>query len=47
MQQDLKRALQLYREAADGGLAVGKTNIAIMYETGHGVEMDEARAAQL
>ncbi len=39
------RALALYRQAADGGLAEAELNVAVMYDSGRGTARDAALAA--
>jgi len=47
VEQNFKRAHQLYETAAAGGNATAMTSLAAMYMTGKGVEEDMATAAQL
>lgn len=47
MEQDFKRAFELYKLAADQGDPVGQVNLAEMCEAGRGVAQDLAHAKEL
>jgi TPR repeat protein len=39
--RDLRKALEFYRQAADGGNEVGAFNLAVMYDAGTGIAQDQ------
>jgi len=45
--EDLERAIEEYRKAAENDDAAGMTTLAIMYRLGRGVDQDNARAIEL
>ena len=46
VEQDMPRAVELYREAAERGYVPAQCNLGFCYYRGIGVEEDDAQAAQ-
>lgn len=44
VQKDYKKAVELYKQAADNGFSEAEFRLALLYEKGWGVEKDEAKA---
>jgi len=44
IQRDYKRAVELYKQAADNGFSEAQSRLALLYEKGWGVDKDEAKA---
>ena len=46
VEQDIKKAVELFRKAADQGHAMAQYNLGHCYRTGEGVEKDIKKAAE-
>ena len=46
VRQDFNRAISLFEEAAEGGLAEAAFNLGVMYQNGVGVEASDERSVE-
>lgn len=47
VEKDIHRAAELYRQAAQSGMAAAQCNLGVLYREGLGVEQDDRKAAAL